>query len=307
MIRIVKDLLLNAAEKNAEKIGVIHKNEEHRYDAIYNKSECLASILVELGIKKGDRVCFFLEKRIEKIISIFGITIAGAIFVPIKRLLNNIQVVHILNDCNAKVLVTTASRVPIILKNKDFLNDLETIIYIGHSIKGFNDARIRCVEWDKAFENINIAGCKYPIINQYDIATVLYTSGSTGNAKGVVLSHKNIVEGAKVVSEYLEINNNDKILSILSFGFDYGLNQLTSAFLNVAQLIMLDYLFAKDIINEIYRSRITGLAAVSATWIKLLQEDWDENKTKSLRYITNSGGAIPEKYVFELRKKLRNA
>ncbi|NIA32047.1 MAG: AMP-binding protein, partial [Actinobacteria bacterium] len=137
-----------------------------------------------------------------------------------------------------------------------------------------------------------------------DLAAILYTSGSTGKPKGVVLSHLNIVAGAKSVAEYLKNTENDRLLSILSFGFDYGLSQLTTSFLVGAQVVLLNHLFNNDILKAVDKYKITGLAAVATTWIQLLQSKWEYPRMGSLRYITNSGGAIPKDYVLELKRRL---
>jgi acyl-CoA synthetase (AMP-forming)/AMP-acid ligase II len=77
-----------------------------------------------------------------------------------------------------------------------------------------------------------------------------------------------------------------------------------TSFLCGAQLVLLDHLFSKDVIHAVHKYAITGLAAVAATWNQLLQTPWSEEHIASLRYITNSGGAIPENYVRELRKRM---
>lgn len=135
-----------------------------------------------------------------------------------------------------------------------------------------------------------------------DMAAILYTSGSTGKPKGVVLSHRNIVVGAKSVSQYLENQSNDRILSVLPLSFDYGLSQLTTAFYKGATCVLMNYLIPRDIIRTIEKERINGLAAVMPLWIQLAQLNWE--KVDSLRYITNSGGAMPIATLGQLRKVL---
>jgi acyl-CoA synthetase (AMP-forming)/AMP-acid ligase II len=138
-----------------------------------------------------------------------------------------------------------------------------------------------------------------------DLAAILYTSGSTGKPKGVVLSHLNIVAGARIVTEYLGITENDRLLSLLTFGFDYGLNQLTTAFLNKAQIVLMEYLFPRDVVTAAKRFSVTAIANVAAGWIQLVDLPGFTNENlPSLRYITNSGGAVPENVVRKLREKL---
>jgi len=134
------------------------------------------------------------------------------------------------------------------------------------------------------------------------MAAILYTSGSTGKPKGVVLSHRNMVAGAKSVASYLENTPDDRILSVLPLSFDYGLSQLTTAFHVGATAVLMNYLLPRDILKSVEKERITGLAAVPPLWIQLAQLNWPEQA--SLRYITNSGGAMQRTTLDALRKAL---
>jgi acyl-CoA ligase (AMP-forming) (exosortase A-associated) len=121
-----------------------------------------------------------------------------------------------------------------------------------------------------------------------------------------VLSHRNVVTGAHSVAQYLENTAEDRLLAVLPFSFDYGLSQLNTAFHVGACAVLMDYLMPRDVINAVAKERITGLAAVPPLWIQLAQLPWPEDATRTLRYITNSGGAMPRATVDALRKALPN-
>ncbi|MHA1113822.1 MAG: acyl-CoA ligase (AMP-forming), exosortase A system-associated, partial [Alphaproteobacteria bacterium] len=137
-----------------------------------------------------------------------------------------------------------------------------------------------------------------------DLAAILYTSGSTGPPKGVMLSHRNLVTGAASVVSYLENRPDDRLLCVLPFSFDYGLSQLTTAFNAGACAVLLNYLMPRDVIAAVAREGITGLACVPPLWIQLAELDWPEAARQSLRYITNSGGAMPRPILAALRNRL---
>jgi acyl-CoA synthetase (AMP-forming)/AMP-acid ligase II len=302
MVRVLHDLIIYAASQGPDKIAVLHKDKCLTYGHIYEKSLKLAHALLDIGIKKGDRICFYLEKRFEKVVSIFGISLSGGIMVPIRRLSRAAQAAHILKDSGARVLITTSSRVPSLMDHLQQMQMLTTVIVMD-KFENISIPGVSVISWSEIM-NKEQTTCIAPYVIEPDIAAILYTSGSTGMPKGVVLSHQNIVSGANVVSEYLHINKEDRLLSILTFGFDYGLNQLTTSFLHCAQMVLLDYLFPKDILKAVEKYEITGLAAVATTWIQLLQTSWEDMQLDSLRYITNSGGSIPVNYISELRKRL---
>ncbi len=94
------------------------------------------------------------------------------------------------------------------------------------------------------------------------------------------------------------------LLAVLPFSFDYGFSQLTTAFLKGAMVVMMDYLLPRDVIRAIDKHAITGLAGVPPLWNQLCKLDWPESARETLRYITNSGGAMPTATLASLRERL---
>src|SRR5690606_4874724 len=126
-----------------------------------------------------------------------------------------------------------------------------------------------------------------------DMAAILYTSGSTGKPKGVVLSHRNMVAGAKSVASYLENDAQDTLLAALPLSFDAGFSQLTTAFHAGARVGLLNYLLPRDVLQAMERERVTGLTAVPPLYIQRAQLEWPETVKQSLRYFANTGGRMP--------------
>jgi acyl-CoA synthetase (AMP-forming)/AMP-acid ligase II len=139
-----------------------------------------------------------------------------------------------------------------------------------------------------------------------DLAAILYTSGSTGRPKGVMLSHANVMAGATIVASYLGITERERILAILPFSFDAGLNQLTTSFQQGATLVLMTFTFAREIVQTLLREQITGLAGVPTLWSLLAQPSSTLSKQPlpDLRYITNTGGAMPQPVLKILRDAL---
>lgn len=305
MARVLHDILHEAAEARPDKPAVLIRDEQRTYAQIRDESLRLAGVLQGCGVRRVDRVGCFLEKRLEKVAAIFGISMAGGVFVPIRRLSTAAQAAHIVHDSGARVLITTYARLPMVAETLKDTPHLKVVIAIGKPEEGKGAALpgVEVKDWSAALASASVTP-KLPRVVEPDLAAIMYTSGSTGSPKGVVFSHLNVVTGAYTVSEYLGITENDRLLSILTFGFDYGLNQLTTAFLKQASIVLLDYLFPRDITNAVARYGVTGLAAVAATWIQLVPtEDFHEGKMPTLRYVTNSGGAVPEEFVRQIRRK----
>jgi acyl-CoA ligase (AMP-forming) (exosortase A-associated) len=137
-----------------------------------------------------------------------------------------------------------------------------------------------------------------------DMVAILYTSGSTGKPKGVVLSHRNMVAGAKSVASYLENTADDTILSALPLSFDAGFSQLTTAFHAGARAVLLNYLLPRDVIDALQKEKVTGLTGVPPLWIQLSHLPWPASIAEHLRYVANTGGRMPRETLMRLRSQL---
>ena len=139
------------------------------------------------------------------------------------------------------------------------------------------------------------------------MAAILYTSGSTGKPKGVVLSHRNMVVGAKSVASYLDNQADDTLLAALPLSFDAGFSQLTTAFHVGARVVLLNYLMPRDVLKVMARAGVTGLTAVPPLYIQLAQLPWPTEINHKLRYFANTGGRMPLETLNTLRRQVPGA
>ncbi len=306
MARLLSDILFNTAKKYPENQALEYKGEIFSYQHIAERVQSVSEGLSSLELKKSDRVAIYLEKRPEVVDVIFAASKAGLAFVPVNPLLKANQVEYILADCNVKVLFTSFMRLRQIHTEIANCSDLEYVVLVDEVGDGLEleTLSFKVIGVDSLKQNYMAS--KFDEVIDEDIAAILYTSGSTGKPKGVVLSHRNMVEGAKSVAEYLENTSEDRLLAVLPFSFDYGLSQLTTAFLVGARISLLNFLFARDILKALEKNQITGLAAVPPLWLQLADLDWPQNVVDNLRYITNSGGAMPVNTLQKLREALPN-
>jgi len=140
-------------------------------------------------------------------------------------------------------------------------------------------------------------------------AWCLFTSGSTGSPKGVLISGGDLLQRAVNEIEDYEITDQDCLLSLLPFSFDVGLNQLLSCILSGAHLVILNSWFPKDILTAIRSRNINGISGVPSIWAETLAypkgPDFEQN-TQALRYITVSGGDLSKNQLLQLRQYFRN-
>ena len=302
MAYLLHDLLARSAECNPNAPALTLKGRTLSYANLAELIDRFATGLLALGIARGERVAFYLDKRFETVAASFGTTKAGAVFVPVNPLLKGDQVAHILRDCNVRVLVTTDERLRSIASILAACPDLRHVVVIGE-LESLPGTGKHHVEWSDFAAQTGGEGHR---VIDADMAAILYTSGSTGRPKGVVLSHRNMVAGAKSVAGYLENGPSDVILSALPLSFDAGFSQLTTAFHTGARVVLLNYLLPRDVLQEMVREQVTGLTAVPPLWIQLVQLEWPAAIAGHLRYIANTGGRMPRETLAELRRRLPN-
>jgi acyl-CoA ligase (AMP-forming) (exosortase A-associated) len=297
---LLHHLIMRSASASPQAQALVYQKQAMTYEALAEAVARLAAALVELDLQRGDRVAVYMEKRFETVIAAFGAAAAGGAFVPINPLLKPEQVAYILQDCNVRILVTSPERLALLEPVLHECHDLHTVLVADGRAETGPERRV--LRWEQALARSGTAR-GHRVIDT-DMTAILYTSGSTGRPKGVVLSHRNMVAGARSVAQYLENRPSDRILSALPLSFDAGFSQLTTAFHVGASVALINYLVPRDVIVAVERERITGLTAVPPLWIQLAQLAWPEAARGSLRYVANTGGRMPKATLDALRAAL---
>ncbi len=294
--------LVAASATRSPQACALSFGETHRsYEGLHDDVTRLASGLMALGIAPSERIAVYLDKRPETVIAFFGASAAGAVFVPVNPILKPEQVAYILRDCNVRVLVTSAERFDALGDALAACHDLRHVVLTGTAGERRAVAGTSIHAWATLLDAPLRSGHRGI---DTDMAAILYTSGSTGQPKGVVLSHRNMVTGAKSVAHYLENRPDDTLLAALPLSFDAGFSQLTTAFHSGARVVLLNYLMPRDVLKAVVTERVSGLTAVPPLWIQLSRLEWPESVSKHLRYIANTGGRMPRETLDRLRGML---
>jgi acyl-CoA ligase (AMP-forming) (exosortase A-associated) len=298
---LLHELIWTAAGRRGEAAAVSAANQRLSYTELADATRGFASALMGLGLARGERVAVYLEKRFETVITSFGAAAAGMVFVPINPLLKPEQVGFILRDCGVKAIVTSPERYELLGDVLKACDELRHVVLTEGTAEGVGPA---LHGWAEMLQAPARAGHR---VIDTDMTAILYTSGSTGKPKGVVLSHRNMVAGAKSVASYLENREDDKLLAVLPLSFDAGFSQLTTAFHAGAQVVLLNYLLPRDVLRTMERERITGLTAVPPLYIQLTQMEWPAAINEHLRYFANTGGRMPRETLAALRQRAPSA
>jgi acyl-CoA ligase (AMP-forming) (exosortase A-associated) len=300
---LVHHLVRASCERLPDKEALVHGDRRLTYGEVWTRISRLAAGLGSAGCDRSDRIGIYLDKSVEQALSIFAVSRAGGAFVPINGVLFPDQVSHIARDCRMRGLITSATKLPALLPALESIPSLEYVVVSGaEAPSGIPVAA-------HSFETLcTSGGADDPrdAAIEKDLAAILYTSGSTGKPKGVMLSHAQIMAGSSIVSTYLGISESDRILAVLPFSFDAGLNQIMTAFQRGATIVLKPFVFAREIVTALRAERITGLAGVPTLWSLLGQPSSTLHKGTypHLRYITNTGGAMPQDVLATLRRLL---
>jgi len=211
------EVMIRSKEQNPDKVFLKMDRKKMTFKNFYENVSDLAHGLKELGIKENDRVAILLNNSMEFIVSYFAILSIGSIVVPLNTFLCQDEIIFILNDCMAKVLITS-SDFGNVLKNFNFnkVPSIENIISVD------NLTGVKNINFDTLLkkEKINIPSID---VDEEKVCVLIYTSGTTGFPKGAMLTHKNLISNVRSYIKAIHIKENDKFIIFLpmfhSFNF----------------------------------------------------------------------------------------
>ena len=218
----IKELFLYSTKEFANEQATSFVDEEpFTYGQIERYSKALANSLLKLGVKKGDRVAILSENSPRWGIAYFADCLIGAVNVPILPDFHSSEINHIIKNSGSKVMFISSKLIHKIEDGK--FAELEYVIPIDDVKDGLGKFKVRL------FSDLVRAGedkSKEPVekrveIKENDLVEILYTSGTTGHSKGVMLTNKNIVANALSATELIQITKDDKLLSILPMSHSY--------------------------------------------------------------------------------------
>jgi acyl-CoA synthetase (AMP-forming)/AMP-acid ligase II len=272
------DLLGLHTGEAAQRIAIIEGDRTYSYAEVQRQVDAVAGRLQSLGVGRGDRVVVHLRKSVNEVVGLFACWRIGAVAVNVNTHWTVDQLQYVVEDCGARVLLVDARRAAA-------CGPIESALVVGGPVDrpGFSP-------WPDSGGTVEERH-----LLDIDDAAILYTSGSTGQPKGVVLSHTNLLVGARSVARYLDIGPDERLMGLLPLSFDYGLNQLLTAFLRGATLVQQAVVMPSAVVKTLVEQRVTGLAAVPPAWTQITRYlERVPTELPHLRYVTNSGGKVPE-------------
>ena len=302
---LVHQFLEKSANKFPDKESVVYNQQRISFRELDNLANQLANRLLEVGIKKGDRVAFVLENSVQYIVSFFAVLKMGGITVAQNTLSGGSYLKEVFSDSEISAVITQklfAQKVRFAIENLDSLVG----VLITEDCPAFEEwVQTTVTTFDEILSD-QVVGRPNIEIDEREIACIVYTSGSTGKPRGVTLSHLNLVSNTHSIIEYLPLDSTDRVMAILPFSYSYGQSVLLTH-LGVGACLVINnkFAFPKVVLDQMVEEKCTGFSGVPTNFILLLtRTDIKEREFPNLRYVTQAGGAMAPAIVKELRKSL---
>jgi len=297
-INCIRALIEKAAVVCPDKLAIIDGSKKLSYGELFRKLNQVARYLSELTLPSGSRVGIYSQKSSEQIIAILALLSTEYIFVPISRLLKAEQVEHIIQDCGIECIITDNNKI----------KNIDAIHYKGRIIT-YEASERDIVSFEEIYKCCSDAfTCN---IGDYKNAAITYSFGLTGFPKGIVITHRNLVDSARVASNYLDLKEDDVFSGILPFILDYGLNQLFCSIYNHATLALHSLVLPADFFNHLINDGVTVLPIMPPHITQMFESDPkripNPKLLDTIRIVTSSGGKITSKMIADIEEHYPHA
>lgn len=294
----LNESLKKSAEKFPNRNAITFDNKYITYRELYSQVECVASNLVQDGVRKGDKVALILGNCPEFVIAYYGILLAGGVVVPVNPIFTKNEISYILSNSEAKAVIANSSMEEIIESLKVELKQIEKQYYVGSNKAEFI--------WEQLIEG-NSNDCEYPLIVEEDLAVILYTSGTTGRPKGAMLSHKNMASNAESIGKLVEFKEDDRILAVLPMFHVFCLAIcINTPIMSGANIVIIQKFNPIEVMNTIFNEKVTLFAGVPTMYNFLLQlKEYTAENFASIRACFSGGASLPVELLQRFEEKYK--
>jgi len=301
--RLLYGGLVSSADRHGGKVAVVAEDGEATFAGLLSQSLSLAGALQDEGLEQGDRVALFMENSLACASAVFGVLLAGGIFVMVNAQTPEERLRYILDDSGARFLLAEGPLCRVAAPAAR----LATVPPALAFVRAPTD-----VEEDALDLSQMMTGGSDPGRGQAspsDLAALLYTSGSSGTPKGVMLTHESLTFVTESIAQYLRLGADDRILNVLPLAFGYGLSQLLMTGHLAATLILeRSFAYPAQTLRRLELNAATVLPGIPTIFTTLTSHFGGSSKTyPSVKTITSAAASLPATLHEPLLKLFPNA
>ncbi len=295
---LIFEMLQASAERLPDKTALICDDQSLTYRELEQRVLSLAYHLQHLGVTKGDRVALLFPNCIEMAVSYYACAAIGAIAVPLNNRLTGKDLVYILNDCGAGVLAVGYQFWDVSQSIRPDLVMVKEFIYAGP------ERKMGAHFLDDLLKSNNLPN--FPDLDPEDVATIMYTSGTTGLPKGAMMTQRNIFTNARNCGAMLTYTEKDITLIVVPLFHVTGLNSQLVAFIYLGgTCVILKAYKTAEMIQAIERHQITVLFNVPTMYVlMLINETLKDTDISSVRMAAYGGAPMDKETIVALKERL---
>ena len=305
MAYLLHHLLSEAAERDPGHTAVRCRERRLTYGELESRADGVAATLIAHGVGRHDRVGIHLPKSVEMVAAVYGVLKAGAVYVPLDPRAPKARLATIARDCGLAALISTPSGAASVLGEMEG-GDLRLAILVGE-VDGGSGWIVPTVRFE---ETEGAGGVSSVGTIDADLAYILYTSGSTGVPKGVMLSHRHALNFVRWCASTLDVGPDDTVSNHAPLHFDLSVFDLYLSALTGATLAPVPdeiaYLGA-ELSAFIARERVSVWYSVPSALTLVVRTLPGPGALPSLRTVVFAGEVFPTKELRKLRDLLPDA
>lgn len=296
---VLTDFLDRAVKLYGNKSAIVSDERIFTYQQLNDRVNRLSRGLKDFGVKKGDRVAYLAPNTVEMLEGFYGVFQLGAVMVPLNIRLKPEDYLFILNHSESKVLLVDQDLYPLILPIKDRLETIE------HIVVQYKESVTNEIDYDEWLEGFSAQSFERENIDENDVCSLLYTSGTTGDPKGVMLTHRNNYLHALTTMHHLRVKDSDTYLHILPMFHVNGWGAPFYYTLNGVTQILLRKATPEAIFEAITKHSVTIMHMAPTVLNALLQ--YYEREVPMLKEdvrVVVAGSAPPLAFITRVEKEL---
>lgn len=279
--RNVAQFLLSGKDPGRTALLFVH--DHYSYGDLQRRVEQVARAILALGGEEGDRIVLVGENSFFWVSTYLGVLKAGRVCVPLSDTITSKELAFVLRNTEARA---------IFVENTNAARRL-----LDHAeVRIVSDSEIDTLAADHRSSG------SFPDVDADDLAALMFTSGSTGQPRGVMVTHGNIIANTESIIQYLRLTEGDRILAVLPFHYCFGAS-LLHTHLRVGGSLVVEprFIYTEAVLQRMIDTACTGFAGVPSHFQLLLRNSTLCQKSfPHLRYMQQAGGHLPPSVIHEL-------